>query len=79
MSQTADATQPGLRIKTDVEFAKPGGEQAARETAIAIRDASLFYGAKQALFDISMDIAARLREFDVGLDAQPRLGRIGGL
>jgi phosphate transport system ATP-binding protein len=59
MTQTADAAQSGLRIKTDVEFARPAGEPTGRETAIAIRDASLFYGAKQALFDISMDIAAR--------------------
>jgi phosphate transport system ATP-binding protein len=59
MSQTADAAQPGLRIKTDVEFAKPAGGPTAPETAIAISDANLFYGPKQALFDISMDIAAR--------------------
>jgi phosphate transport system ATP-binding protein len=59
MSQTADPAQPELRIKTDVEFARPAEHRRERETAIAIRSASLFYGAKQALFDISMDIGAR--------------------
>jgi phosphate transport system ATP-binding protein len=59
MSQTADAAQSGLRIKTDVEFARPAEDRPGSETAIAIRDANLFYGTKQALFDISMDIGAR--------------------
>jgi phosphate transport system ATP-binding protein len=48
-----------LTLRTDVEFAAPVTAQPNVPAAIVIRDANLFYGAKQALFDISMDIQAR--------------------
>ena len=44
------------RIRTSVEFAAQGAAQGASPAAIEIRDANLFYGSKQALHDISMDI-----------------------
>jgi phosphate transport system ATP-binding protein len=49
-----------LRIKTDVEFAKAAPKEGQPSVAIEIRDASLFYAEKQALFDISMDIGERM-------------------
>jgi phosphate transport system ATP-binding protein len=48
---------PGIR--TNVEFARPSAGSAGLLPAIVIRDANLFYGAKQALHDISMDIGER--------------------
>ena len=58
MSESTATMPSGPLIKTDVNFAAqpavtPGGP------AIVIRDANLFYGAAQALFDISMDIEAK--------------------
>ena len=48
----------GLRISTSgVTFAASSG--AASDTAIAIRNANLWYGDKQALYDITMDIPDR--------------------
>jgi phosphate transport system ATP-binding protein len=44
-------------IKTDVQFTSATAAAADAAPAIVIRDANLFYGPKQALFDISMDIA----------------------
>jgi phosphate transport system ATP-binding protein len=44
-------------IKTDVQFTSATAAAANAAPAIVIRDANLFYGSKQALFDISMDIA----------------------
>jgi phosphate transport system ATP-binding protein len=54
-------TQPEARpvIKTDVPAARPGSNTAGARTAIAIRNANLHYASKQALFDISMDIAEK--------------------
>jgi phosphate transport system ATP-binding protein len=51
-----------LRIKTDVEFAKAGPQDRSQQqpVAIEIRDASLFYAEKQALFDITMDIGEKM-------------------
>jgi phosphate transport system ATP-binding protein len=46
-------------IKTDVQFARRPVGSADLPPAIVIRDANLFYGSNQALFDISMDIGAR--------------------
>jgi phosphate transport system ATP-binding protein len=46
-------------IKTDVQFVRPAPSAAAARTAIVIKNANLHYGNKQALFDISMDIAAK--------------------
>jgi phosphate transport system ATP-binding protein len=53
--------QPDVRpvIKTDVPVARPGSNTAGARTAIAIRNGNLHYGSKQALFDISMDIAEK--------------------
>ncbi|HET9370592.1 MAG TPA: phosphate ABC transporter ATP-binding protein PstB, partial [Vicinamibacterales bacterium] len=48
---------PGL--KTDVPFAARTDAVPEDAPAIEIRDVNLYYGAKQALFDISMDIASR--------------------
>ena len=46
----------GLKIRTDVEFARRGEPAGGDRVAIEIRDASLFYGSVQALFGISLDI-----------------------
>jgi phosphate transport system ATP-binding protein len=59
MSHSGDTAFEGLRIKTDVEFVKPTEGRAHAASAIQIRDANLFYGHKQALFDITMDIGER--------------------
>jgi phosphate transport system ATP-binding protein len=52
-----DGESPGIR--TNVEFARPSAGSADLPPAILIRDVNLFYGAKQALHDISMDIGER--------------------
>ena len=51
----------GLKIRTNVEFA-PEGERRedSGRVAIEIRDASLFYGSVQALFDISLDVGEKM-------------------
>jgi phosphate transport system ATP-binding protein len=49
----------GLRIKTNLELARSREPVGDRPVAIEIRDGSLFYGTKQALFDISMDIGEK--------------------
>ena len=46
------------RTTAGVTFAKPPAETAG-EAAIRIRDANLWYGRNQALYDITMDIPAR--------------------
>src|SRR5687768_13185544 len=46
------------RTTAGVTFAKPPAETAG-ETAIRIRDANLWYGQNQALYDITMDIPAK--------------------
>jgi len=46
-------------IKTDVQFVRPVVEVPGAGPAICLRNVNLFYGAAQALFDISMDIGAR--------------------
>ena len=57
---TTAGGETGLRIRTAVEFVKPQAVAGAeRPTAIEIRGGNLFYGANQALFDISMDIAEK--------------------
>jgi phosphate transport system ATP-binding protein len=47
----------GMGATAGVTFARPAAE--AGETAIVIRDANLWYGKNQALYDISMDIPSR--------------------
>jgi hypothetical protein len=59
MSEPTVAAGDGPLIKTDVQFARPNQAAAKLAPAIVIRDVNLFYGAKQALFDISMDIGAK--------------------
>src|SRR5688572_20922022 len=59
MNESSEQTRDELTLKTNVQFATPGTEQADAAPAIRIRDANLFYGAKQALFDVSMDISSR--------------------
>ena len=58
MSEPTVSAGDGPLIKTDVQFARA---QASTNLppAIVIRDVNLYYGAKQALFDISMDIGAK--------------------
>ncbi len=56
---TQDAAVPRQMLRTDVPFVASGATEADAVPAIVIRDANLFYDAKQALFDISMDIHAR--------------------
>ena len=55
-----DAPRPGrrsrVRIQTDIRFARP--QPAAGPAAVEIRNANLWYGEKQALFDIALDIPA---------------------
>jgi phosphate transport system ATP-binding protein len=46
-------------LKTNVRSMAPGEQPVAGPPAILIRDVNLYYGAKQALFDISMDIDER--------------------
>ena len=46
-------------IRTDVQFTNPPDSTTDAPAAIVIREANLFYGTKQALYDISMDIAAK--------------------
>jgi phosphate transport system ATP-binding protein len=52
-------SEPGLRIRTDVEFVKPQETVGERPIAIRIRNGNLFYGANQALHDIAMDIGEK--------------------
>jgi phosphate transport system ATP-binding protein len=54
---TGQATPPVL--KTDVPFAARTEPMAEAPPAIEIGDVNLYYGTKQALFNISMDIASR--------------------
>ena len=57
MNHTADPTVgSSLRIETKVEFARPSTTPSSGAPAITVRDVRLWYGAKQALFDISMDV-----------------------
>ncbi len=48
-----------VRVRTDVRFAAPLTNAGPRPVAVEIRRANLFYGTKQALHDISMDIEER--------------------
>jgi phosphate transport system ATP-binding protein len=64
---TGAAQESTLRVKTDVEFAR----QTPRATgpvpmAIEIRNVNLFYGQKQALFDVSMDIEEKMATAFIG-------------
>ncbi len=56
---TAESEGPRLRLRTDVEFARPRRGQADASPAVELRGVNLFYGRNQALFDISMDIGAK--------------------
>ena len=56
----------GLRVRTDVKFVTPPKSDAAHPVAIRIKDANLFYGAKQALFDISLNIEDRMATAFIG-------------
>jgi len=62
MSTTPGAivdTPDQIRVKTSISFVPRTDDAEARETAIEIRNVNLFYGAKQALHDISLDMKAR--------------------
>jgi phosphate transport system ATP-binding protein len=61
MSESAADRPPAerLSIRTETQFVAAVAAAAEAPAAIQIRDANLYYGAKQALFDISMDIRAR--------------------
>jgi phosphate transport system ATP-binding protein len=57
----------GLRVRTDVKFVTPPSKSDAdHPVAIRIKDASLFYGAKQALFDISLNIEDKMATAFIG-------------
>ena len=56
---TVPATNRAPRIRTEVRFSEPRVDGAVPAPAIVLRDVNVSYGAKQALFDISMDIGAR--------------------
>ena len=58
MTESTATMAAGPLIKTDVKFAERSASQ-SEGAAIVIRDANLFYGKSQALFDISMDIEAK--------------------
>jgi phosphate transport system ATP-binding protein len=59
MTEVGDSNAEGIRIRTEIEFAKPAGARGDAGTAVEIRNANLFYAAKQALFDITMNIGER--------------------
>jgi phosphate transport system ATP-binding protein len=59
VDSTVSMTNRTPTIRTEVEFTQPKSARAALPPAIVIRSVNLFYGANQALFDISMDIGAR--------------------
>jgi phosphate transport system ATP-binding protein len=51
----------GIRVRTSVEFVPPAeSNQIEAPAAIEIRNANLYYGTKQALFDISFDIGDKM-------------------
>ena len=52
-------TDDRIRVKTKVTFAPRSEETEARPNAIEIRGANVFYGAKQALHDVSLDMGDR--------------------
>jgi phosphate transport system ATP-binding protein len=54
---TAAAPGPALRIRTEV-MERATAAPAEAPAAIVLRDVNLWYGPKQALYDISMDITA---------------------
>jgi phosphate transport system ATP-binding protein len=58
MNEPTVPANDGPLIRTDVRFASPS-QAAATTPAIVIRDANLYYGANQALYDISMDIGQK--------------------
>ena len=59
MSEPTVSADDGPLIKTDVQFARPAPAAANLPPAIVVRDVNLYYAAKQALFDITMDIGAK--------------------
>ena len=59
MTETTSASEARPILKTDVKFVTPSLADVGAPPAIVVRDANLFYGSKQALFDITMDIPAR--------------------
>jgi phosphate transport system ATP-binding protein len=60
MNESSERAQEQRRVlKTNVQFGPPAAEQADAAPAIQIRNANLYYGTKQALFDVSMDIKER--------------------
>ena len=52
-------TPEQIRVKTSISFVPRTDDADARATAIEIRNVNLFYGTKQALHDISLDMKAR--------------------
>jgi len=55
---TGEAKDSGLRIRTELG-ARPA-QTAMTQPAIVLRNVDLYYGANQALYDISMDIGERM-------------------
>ena len=59
MTESTAPRRDGPLIKTDVQFAPAETTTTGLPPAIVIRDANLFYGNAQALYDITMDIQAK--------------------
>ena len=57
MNQSTAPAERNLSIKTDVNFVRP--DASVHPPAIILRDCNVFYGATQALFNITMDIPER--------------------
>jgi phosphate transport system ATP-binding protein len=59
MSEPMEMAKDGPLIRTDVSFTSSAPAATLAPPAILIRNVNLYYGEKQALFDISMDIGAK--------------------
>src|SRR6187399_2993611 len=57
MNQSTAPAESNLSIKTNVTFVRP--DASVHPPAIILRDCNVFYGATQALFNITMDIPER--------------------
>jgi phosphate transport system ATP-binding protein len=55
-TMTSDATEAGIRIKTEVKAAAPSAET---PVAIEIRNVSIAYGDNEAVHDVTMDVPER--------------------
>ena len=56
---SAHPSDERLKLKTDLRVIPPSAPASELPPAVRVRDVNLFYGQKQALFDISLDIEAK--------------------